>query len=206
MKDANGETFSIGNLFFMIILVFSIIAILIAFLGCATAKWSNKCTICCNATFTFIVAAAYILIGVLLVAINGATQTVIDEYCAKFNAGVASSGVGTTFNKFFDGDLSTMCEDRSYSYKNSCLCPTDVRSSYGSVDKTITYSSRASSKTVNTYIECWEYLNDKSYSQDVKDAVKKLEEEFECSGLCSIPDFYYSLDVTKVDPPNLTCL
>ena len=48
----------------------------------------------------------------------------------------------------------------------------------------------------------WESTGNAPVSQDMIDAVKNLETDFNCSGLCTSPNFWLSQSVTNGPPPN----
>ena len=95
----NPQTFSIGKLFFTIVIILAVIAILTAVLGFLACKWPNKCTICLNAFFSFVVSTGFLLSGFILVYINGVAKEVIDQYCNVDAFSASLAGLDDIFDK-----------------------------------------------------------------------------------------------------------
>jgi hypothetical protein len=201
-----------GSGFGMQILILGIIVIVTALLGCATAKFKKPWFATLFIILTFCLGLAMLIMGALA-AFGGAIYDIIADTACLSNPG---------YDYYKAAVDSRMCTDQ-------CKCPEPFKATWEAQDSALQESGQwersgrdwnsmkwtSDGTEISTWKECYDaFLKNEfradSFEQEFlnmggEEFVAQLEESYDCAGVCKVPLFYMTKDIS-VGPPTEGCI
>lgn len=195
-------------------LAFGLVALCVGILGCLAAYCKNPCTSLPFCAVSFILSLITIAIGVLVVGLDWDD---IREQACDFPQDTFDGFSGTQYMKQQYGELvddvmcsdACVCKDDESNRLRQTLDRIPQLSDYGFIgrevsdggDEDLINIATSEEGEIESYVDCYNSVISESPDSDNEmydefvnlggfDFLEKLEEEFECAGICYMPLFY----------------
>lgn len=191
--------FDVQQAIFIAFIIVGCLLVFLCFCGaCIACK--RMCPIQC--LFAIILTLCTVILLALGIALIVATSLIADEMEKACGTDASSSDISQSFNELYTNADSFYCVA-----SNGCVC-------YSTTIVGAGYTSTNSSSTVTNVQQCTSYLeaayadygisfDDISSLQEYLGYFGDIEEQFDCSGICTLQAKYYFSDINNGVPGKL---